>query len=804
MIAGLRSIKTKVTLIVTACIAGLLVLVSAIEMYRVKTDLREVLGQQQLTLVSRMADELDEKLKSTQAALIAASRVIPLETAGDPERLRRNLEDRPGILSLFDGLFVFSRKGTILVDVPAIDVSGNSVADREYFQRTLAERRPLISPPFIGRTVKQPVIMLTAPILDDRGEVAAILAGTLNLMRPNFLGNISTASVGKTGQFALLGRDRTIFVSRDAERTMTQGPAPGVSPYFDRATSGEEGWEENVNSRGLRALYSYSQLETAPWVLVAALPIAEAYAPIVAAQERIVQTTIVLIVLLAPLVWFGTGYMIRPLLLLRDAIRRVRSDPGSTPEVAVRRRDEIGDLAADFNALMRERDESGVASQESARRLRAIADHTPALISYIDSGERYRYANASYSEWFGMAPEVVQGRTVPEVVGKEGYALREPYIREALAGKEVSVDLPVSKFGGEGYTHIRYVPDFRGDGSVAGFYVLATDVTELKRTERMLRESERQLSLALEGSRLALFDWNVVTGDVYLSEHWAELIQGKSAPTHTTFAALGELVHPDDRDHLGRLIREALKGENSHYRAEHRVRAHTGQWIWIQSNGQVTTRGLDGKALRLVGTNADVTERKRAEHELAESRAALERAARHDVLTGLPNRSLLGDRLDQALARARRTGQLTSLFCLDLDHFKSINDTMGHAAGDALLVAFAERLNACVRESDTVARLGGDEFVILLQELRRPEDAHAVSRKIIETMRRDFHIESKRFQVTTSIGIAFTRGAATSQSFLKRADAALYEAKGAGRNRFHVALPEEKEPPATTRAARTK
>jgi diguanylate cyclase (GGDEF)-like protein/PAS domain S-box-containing protein len=417
-----------------------------------------------------------------------------------------------------------------------------------------------------------------------------------------------------------------------------------------------------------------------------------------------------------------------------------------------------------------------------------IADNTPALISYIDSEQRYRYANATYREWFGTTPEEVCGRTMREILG-DSYASREPHIRDALAGKEARFDLPVSLHGSERHTHTRYVPDVRSDGGVAGFYVLATDITPLKRTEQMLRESEQRLSLALEGSQLALFDWNIASGEVFMSRQWAVMLGGKPAPTRTTFDALERMVHPDDSAGLSRQIRDALKGVAPYYRAEHRVRTNGGGWIWIQSHGQVTARSPDGQALRLIGTNADVTERKRAEADLAESRAQLERAAQYDSLTGLPNRNLLGDRLEQALARARRNRQLISLFYLDLDRFKEINDALGHAAGDALLKAFAERLNACVRETDTVARVGGDEFIILLEDVREDAAARAVADKIIDAMRREFHLEPKALRSTTSIGIAFTRGDTTGEGLMKQADAALYEAKRAGRNKYHIARP---------------
>lgn len=788
----LRSIKTKVTLAVTASFVVLLALISAVQLHFVRSDMAELLGKEQFALVSRVAEEIDDKLTATHQALILVANNIPAALIGEPKRLAADLENRPGVRSLFDRMFVVSRTGEVLANLPGLSLRGTNVREREYFQLTMKEAKPQISAPIMARSLKQPIIVLTAPVFDRQGRMVGMLAGALNLVRPNFLGKLGTASIGRTGNFALFGHDRTIIMSGERERIMTRGPAPGVSRNFDHAIAGPSGWEEDVNASGLRAVFSYKRLRSVPWVLMAALPVEEAYAPIVAAQTRIVEVALLLGLLLAPLVWLGTERLIAPLLALRNTIREMRRGSGKLPQSLVDRRDEIGDLAAEFSSLMRERNETGAALEQSAHRLRMIADSMPALIAYIDAGERYRFANATYQEWFGLAQEQMIGRTLREVYGEQGYALRAPHIRQVLSGHEVEAGFPVSSGGAERNIQLRYVPDRDEHGRVPGFYVLANDVTALKRTERMLRDSERQLSLALESSQLALFDWNIASGDVYLSERWSVLLGAESAATRTTFAALDQLVHPEDRPRVSGLIRDALKGTSSHYLAEHRVRTQSGEWIWIQSHGRVTARGPDGRALRLIGTSADISERKRAESELIESRAELERAARHDHLTGLPNRHLLMDRLEQVLARARRSGQLLALFYVDVDRFKTINDKFGHAAGDALLKGFAERLNACVRESDTVARLGGDEFVVLLEELHRVGDAHSIARKIVEAMRRDFHFEGQALRASASIGVTFTRGAADGEELLKQADSALYEAKGAGRNRYQVASSDEK------------
>jgi len=147
VIVKLRSLKTKVTLIVTGCFVTLLVLVSVLEAYRVRTDLREVLGNQQHTLVSRVADEIDEKLKTTHGALIAASKVIPPDIVNDPAKLKRDLDNRAGLRSLFDSLFIFSPDGVTVVDLPATRLRGATVGDREFSGKFSGTASPISRSP---------------------------------------------------------------------------------------------------------------------------------------------------------------------------------------------------------------------------------------------------------------------------------------------------------------------------------------------------------------------------------------------------------------------------------------------------------------------------------------------------------------------------------------------------------------------------------------------------------------------------------------------------------------------------------
>jgi diguanylate cyclase (GGDEF)-like protein len=179
----------------------------------------------------------------------------------------------------------------------------------------------------------------------------------------------------------------------------------------------------------------------------------------------------------------------------------------------------------------------------------------------------------------------------------------------------------------------------------------------------------------------------------------------------------------------------------------------------------------------------DITDRKNAEEGLLHM-------AQRDPLTDLPNRRLFNDRLATAMARAQRTSKLMALIYLDIDHFKHINDSLGHGVGDALLREFAARLSASVRMVDTVARLGGDEFVILLEQLNEPEDSEFISAKILENVRKEVEIDGQFLSITASLGGAFYGGGQLTQAELVAlADEALYKAKQRGRDQSYWMLP---------------
>ncbi len=436
---------------------------------------------------------------------------------------------------------------------------------------------------------------------------------------------------------------------------------------------------------------------------------------------------------------------------------------------------------------LRARREYEAALEASEERLRVITDNLPAFVSYIDNEERYRMNNEAYERWLGVPRAQVTGRTVRELWGEARYRRFKPNIERALRGEQVSHDYSVRLGDREMRVLATYVPDRDARGRVRGFFVLASDITELaaardelRRAHDELRAAHGRLEAALEGSSVALWDTDLRTGRVFLGEAWAAIIGGPRHDSVATVEELMALLHPEDLEAVRRASVEALKGERAAYAVEHRVKAKNGEWRWILSRGRVTERDpATGRALRMIGTNLDITERRRAEE-------AVQSTAHSDALTGLANRRGLDDRLRLALARNRRSGLESAVLFLDIDRFKEVTDRLGHGAGDALLAAFAARLRSSVRASDTVARFGGDEFVVLLEDVRERQNALRIAEKILEEARRPIEVDGQSLAVTTSIGVAYSDATSSEEDLLKRADAALYQAKAAGRNRYCV------------------
>jgi diguanylate cyclase (GGDEF)-like protein/PAS domain S-box-containing protein len=294
------------------------------------------------------------------------------------------------------------------------------------------------------------------------------------------------------------------------------------------------------------------------------------------------------------------------------------------------------------------------------------------------------------------------------------------------------------------------------------------------------RQHERRLELALRASGAAIWEWDLVGGRMTYPPEWGRLVGLHAEPSVASPDAWFDRVHADDRQRVTNEVSAHLDGTTPQLVTEHRLRHEDGSYRWAQFRG-VADRASGGRTLRLIGTLADVSERRSAEEQLRHG-------AFFDALTGLPNRAVLMDRLGRSVELAKRRGDYVfALLFSDLDGFKVINDSLGHGVGDELLVAVARRIEGCIRTVDTLARLGGDEFAILLDNIRDTHDALRVAERIHDALSTPVTLSRHEVNVSSSVGIASSiAGYDRPEEIVRDADIAMYRAKGKGKGRHEI------------------
>ncbi|HUQ74372.1 MAG TPA: EAL domain-containing protein [Burkholderiales bacterium] len=315
-------------------------------------------------------------------------------------------------------------------------------------------------------------------------------------------------------------------------------------------------------------------------------------------------------------------------------------------------------------------------------------------------------------------------------------------------------------------------------GAVAVFAVAlgAATLVIVLFDERLHRGRER-LELVARATNDAVRDWDLLKDRLWWNDGYAALFGYSAKDTKPGVESWSDFIHPEDRGRVLKGVHKVIDSGGTTWNDEYRFRRRDGSDAHILDRGFVV-RDADGRAVRMIGAMMDISGRKHAEAELAQ-------LAQYDTLTGLPNRNLLRDRLAQAVARVHREGWLSAVLFVDLDRFKEINDTLGHATGDEVLKMMAARMRTVLRQADTVARFGGDEFTILVEDVKTPSDVAGVARKILGVLELPMAVEGRDLFLSASIGIAVCPDdGKDSQTLLQHADTAMYQAKAAGRNGF--------------------
>ena len=452
------------------------------------------------------------------------------------------------------------------------------------------------------------------------------------------------------------------------------------------------------------------------------------------------------------------------------------TDPGSgfvwiIEDISARKAAELA-LAASHREL-----ESRVESRTAELRsqlhfMRQLIEAIPGPVFYKDTQGRYLGCNAAFANFMGVAAETLVGKTAFDIVPEElaqRFAASDRALLDA-PGANIHESKLRHADGSMRDTMFHKATFTQPDGSIGGIVGVMLDISERKKLEEKLQFAATVFDSTADGVTIAGRDGNIIA-------------------VNRAFTEITGYSEAEAQGKNPRFLQSGLQSGPFYQNMWHAIQ-HEGRWsgeIWNRrKDGSIFPESLTISAVRdaanevthYVGVFSDITRLKSAQE-------ALDFQAHHDPLTGLPNRSLLEDRLEISVHRAKRERTALAILFIDLDRFKNINDTLGHHVGDIVLCEAANRFTASVREADTVARLGGDEFIIILESITEPAAASRVADKILEALRRPFIIDHQEFFIGASIGISlYPQDGEDRADLLKHADSAMYRAKDRGRNTY--------------------
>ena len=418
------------------------------------------------------------------------------------------------------------------------------------------------------------------------------------------------------------------------------------------------------------------------------------------------------------------------------------------------------------------------ALRESEAMYRNLVETSNDLIWSVDTGGRWTYLSpTAVRRIYGCPPDELLGRAFGDVLAQEVRDRDLAVLRRILAGEPVfdHETRHLRRDGSHVDLSINAIPLRGAQGAVIGATGTARDVTAEKAAAAALYENVEKLRLAVDAAELVYWEWDRETDQLHWGRDPSPLV-GDAGGRSTRWSEYLEIVHPEDRERYLATIAAAWEQAGA-CSNEYRVIRQDGSVAWLSSHGK-TLADTSGRVYRMIGVSQDISERKRQEEEARF-------LAYHDTLTGLPNRRLLDDRLRQAVFLAQRRDARVGLMVVDLDHFKQVNDALGHRAGDAVLREAAHRIAGSLRKADTLARHGGDEFVVVIPDLQLDSDCQVVAEKILRSLEPPFRVDGRDFSIGASIGVSLYPGdAGDGEALLRNADAAMYRAKQLGRNNY--------------------
>lgn len=417
------------------------------------------------------------------------------------------------------------------------------------------------------------------------------------------------------------------------------------------------------------------------------------------------------------------------------------------------------------------RKEVEIELKKSEEKYRSLIEQASDGIFIMDLNFTILELNPSACYMLNYPKEELIGMNFLEIIKKEDQKTIPFKIEEILSGKILVLELILKRKEGIGLP-VEISLKLLKDGKIQG---IARDITLRKKAEEALRESEERYALAVKGANDGLWDWNLLSGKIYFSPRWKEMLSYSEEEIRDNPEEWFSLVHPDDIEMFKAELQAHLDGLKPNFEVEHRILHKNQTYRWVITRG-LAVRDKNNKPTRMAGSQTDITDRKRAEEQILHD-------AFHDSITGLPNRALFVDPLNQALNRIKRIKDFRfSVLHLNLDRFKIINETLGHNLGNKVLILVAEKIKKIIKPIDTVARFSADEFLILLEEVKDATEATKIAQKIISELEHPINLEGNEVFLSASVGIVMSmEGLERPEDFLRDAHIAMHKAKAKGR-----------------------
>ncbi|MFZ4622736.1 MAG: diguanylate cyclase domain-containing protein [Rhodoferax sp.] len=785
-----HSLKARVTLATLAIFLVSLWSLSFYAMQALHTNMQDEFSTRQRTTVSLLAGQLDQRLNEHLQWLQQVGNEIGIGLLQDSGALQAHLDNRPILRKLFNEVVVvLNAEGQAIAELPRnAGRVGIGHLDVPAVSTALQQGHASIGTVYRDAHQAMPMFAMVVPVHDHNGRVTGALAGLTNLGQPNFLRIVTDTPYGNSGSYLLLDpQQRRIIAASDSARIMTQLPAADSKAAPDRWVTGLEGSRISINLQGVETLAAGAIVPGTGWILWAELPTDEAFAPLRASQQRLLLATLLLSLLVAGWSWWLLRTPVVPVLTPANPPAEPGPPVSPPPAVVVPVPDEIGQLVSAFNLLLTRLAQHARALTQS----QTMLARTEAM-THVGSWEwDVASQTVTWSDGLFSLLGVNPADGALPLADQSGYYEPGDFqrLKDAVAttlgtGAPYTLELRVIRADGiERICLASGQAEPGPDGQVLRLLGSLQDITELKQTDLKLQIAASVFDHAHEG--ITITD---VQGTILDVNKAFCRITGYSRE-----AVLGQNPRVLKSERQDTAFYQALWHDlkrSGHWRGEILNRRKNGE-VYAELLNISAVRDEHGTVCQYVGLFSDISPGRTVEDRVRQM-------ALFDALTDLPNRRLLADRFGQTMLLNQRNGHFGAVIWLDLDNFKPINDTHGHATGDLLLLEVARRLKACVRQVDNVARTGGDNFVVVLSELdaevqSSAERARFLAENVRQSLAGPYMLPLKHlgrpdtlveYRCSASIGATLFGPTETNQDLVfKQAERAMSQAKEAGHNR---------------------